>query len=518
MSLQQDLINDLADLEDSDRDEEQYAGDGNDDLTNDLNELSDSDENGLTLDEETDQKGNSAQKDLRAFTKVYNSNEFKDVMERIDTALETPIERAKIDKGPIEETSEYKLVVDGNNLGIKIDREATSILKYMRDHYQHRFPELESLVTDPISYAKTIKQIGQSEEISSVDLSSILAPATRMVVAVTAATTIGSPLPEREINLVLSAADVLLGLYAAQSKLINYVESRMELIAPNLSAIVGPAISAKLVIEAEGLSNLTKIPACNLQVLGKLHRDSTVLNMLNYGPNSIKTAKHAGYLMESELVRQVPADFRSKMVRMVAAKAALAIRVDSQRTGVESGYDGSVGRKFREDLVSRVEKLLEPSLLKATKPLPVPFEGTKTRRAGKRVRRDKLSTAATELTKSANRLMFGVHSEEVIVNDEMVNLGALGQFGSGGGGGRVRAIVNNNAGKVGISKKYQKILHRGNSGSSSGVSGLATSLSFTPVQGIELSNPKALIERQNRVAEANAKYFSGGFASALPKK
>jgi U4/U6 small nuclear ribonucleoprotein PRP31 len=47
--------------------------------------------------------------------------------------------------------------------------------------------------------------------------------------------------------------------------------------------------------------------------------------------------------------------------------------------------------------------------------------------------------------------------------------------------------------------------------------GLASSVVFTPVQGMELVNPDA---NKDRVKEANKKWFSdnAGFMSALPKK
>jgi U4/U6 small nuclear ribonucleoprotein PRP31 len=51
----------------------------------------------------------------------------------------------------------------------------------------------------------------------------------------------------------------------------------------------------------------------------------------------------------------------------------------------------------------------------------------------------------------------------------------------------------------------------------SNTSGLASSMVFTPVQGMELVNPDA---QKDRVKEANRKWFSenAGFMSALPKK
>jgi len=53
--------------------------------------------------------------------------------------------------------------------------------------------------------------------------------------------------------------------------------------------------------------------------------------------------------------------------------------------------------------------------------------------------------------------------------------------------------------------------------SSANTSGMASSMVFTPVQGMELVNPDA---NKERVKEANRKWFAdnSGFQSALPKK
>jgi U4/U6 small nuclear ribonucleoprotein PRP31 len=45
-----------------------------------------------------------------------------------------------------------------------------------------------------------------------------------------------------------------------------YVSSRMNVLAPNLSAIVGTTTAAKLLGVAGGLSGLAKMPACNVHV------------------------------------------------------------------------------------------------------------------------------------------------------------------------------------------------------------------------------------------------------------
>jgi len=45
-----------------------------------------------------------------------------------------------------------------------------------------------------------------------------------------------------------------------------YVSSRMNVLAPNLSAIIGTTTAAKLLGVAGGLAGLAKMPACNVHV------------------------------------------------------------------------------------------------------------------------------------------------------------------------------------------------------------------------------------------------------------
>ena len=49
-----------------------------------------------------------------------------------------------------------------------------------------------------------------------------------------------------------------------------YVSSRMNVLAPNLSAIVGTTTAAKLLGVAGGLNGLAKMPSCNVHVSSEL--------------------------------------------------------------------------------------------------------------------------------------------------------------------------------------------------------------------------------------------------------
>lgn len=87
-----------------------------------------------------------------------------------------------------------------------------------------------------------------------------------MGVTVTATTTSGQPLSEDSLERVLEAADMILRLDADKLLILELVKLRMHQIAPNLSEAVGEEIAARLMGVAGGLLNLSKMPACNVQV------------------------------------------------------------------------------------------------------------------------------------------------------------------------------------------------------------------------------------------------------------
>ena len=92
-----------------------------------------------------------------------------------------------------------------------------------------------------------------------------------------------------------------------------------------------------------------------------------------------------------------------------------------------------------------------------------------------------------------------------------------GNIGKGGIGGGIRGATVDERTKVRISQTLKKNMQKqravwgGTSSIKKVVSGTASSVAFTPVQGLEIVNPNAV----ERVNEANQKYFSAtsGFLS-----
>ncbi|CAO3594835.1 unnamed protein product [Absidia cylindrospora] len=334
-------------------------------------------------------------------------------------------------------------------------------------------------------------------DITNIDLRFILPSATIMVVTVTATTTNGRRLTDEEWQRTEDACDMALALEEARKKIINYVASRMTIIAPNLSHVVGSATAAQLLSAAGGLREFCKIPGCNVQVLGNNRKVVLGFSVATSNPHG------GGFIAQSPMVLAMPQDLRRKATKIISGKATLAGRIDQSRTAT----DGELGRKMREEIDQKLEKLQEPPPSKNTKALPIPDEGAKKKRGGKRVRRQKEVYAMTELRAARNRMTFGEQEEEFGYGDETEGLGmAAKQIG------KIRATQADQRNKV----KAPKLKHYGNSSGlqTSQTSGLASSLSFTPVQGIELIDPTAAAER---VKKANEKYFGDGAFSIVRK-
>lgn len=432
---------------------------------------------------------------VRTIAKLRDSEQLERVMREIEYRSANEGNGEVV--GPVEADPEYQLIVEANNLAVEIDNEVNIIHKFTRDKYSKRFPELESLVPGAIEYVSTVKELGNELDRAKNNetLLQFLTPATIMVVSVTASTTQGQLLSDEECKIIFEACEMAIEMNNFKQEIYNYVESRMSFIAPNVSAIVGASIAAKLMGVAGGLSNLSKMPACNLLVLGAQKKTLT-------GFSTTAIMPHTGFIYYSDIVQNTPPDLRRKAARLVAAKCTLAARADS----FHQYEDGHIGHNLREEIERKLDKLQEPPPVKQVKPLPAPIDQTKKKRGGRRVRKLKERYAITELRKQANRMTFGEIEEDAYQDDLGFSMGQVGKSGTG----RIRAPQIDEKTKVRISKTLQKNLQKqqvwgGSTSVRRQISGTASSVAFTPLQGLEIVNPQAAEKKLN---EASGKYFS----------
>ncbi|KIV79023.1 hypothetical protein PV11_06615 [Exophiala sideris] len=459
------------------------------------------------------------------------------VLEKISLYQNMPPHLRTTTVGSVEDNPEYHLLTESNSLSTQIDNEIILVHKFIRDHYSTRFPELETLVQNPLDYAKTvaiikngpldnIKALADSpHNIAGATLRSILDGPTLMVVTVEGTTTKGQPLSDAELDTTLRACQMTMELDRAKNVLTEYVQSRMNIFAPNLTVIIGSLTAAQLLNFAGGLKGLAKTPDRNVPAMGTRKQKQSGL-ATNVG------IRQQGFLYHSPLIQSIPSDLKVQAMRIVSAKLVLAARVDS----VHQAPDGSTGEQLRDDCLRRLDKLTEPPPNRGPRALPAPDDKPSRKRGGRRARKAKEATAMTDLRKQQNRMAFGTEEKEVGygAGDETAGLGMIGASNDG----RIRATQIDRRTMAKLSKKNPGWGGSGtatsmNSGMNTslkgfGMSGNATSLrasglrtsgvgagtassiSFTPVQGLELVDPKVQAELKRKREAESAGYFSSG--------
>ncbi|KAH7887893.1 hypothetical protein F5I97DRAFT_1926304 [Phlebopus sp. FC_14] len=465
--------------------------------------------------------------DVSSIAKLEGSRRMADILQEIERYQANPSSADAISL-PAHLNPEYSLIVQANNLSVDVDNEILVVHKFIRDHYAPKFPELEQLVQDPAQYIRTVRILANNEDPTKVDLTSVLPAAMIMSVLITATTSSGQPLQDAQWQAIDRACDLADRLEEARKKIFMYVSSRMNVLAPNLSAIVGTTTAAKLLGVAGGLGPLAKMPSCNVHLLGAQKK-------IALGFSSVTHRRHTGFVFQSELLQQTPPEYQLKVQRTVGAKCVLAARMDLERTR----RDGSYGEELREKVEKHIDRLAAPPPAKITKALPIPNDGPKKRRGGKRLvvlvvlislsyhhsnttnlltypplsaRKAKEAYAQTELRKLQNRMAFGEVEEEVGAFDQTKGLGMIGV-----GTGKVRAGLGEAKSRAKLSKKNKlrtAALTRA-AQNVSATSGTATSLTVTPVQGFELTNRAAAAQR---VKEANDRWFAAGQFSFVGQK
>lgn len=180
------------------------------------------------------------------------------------------------------------------------------ISERLHEWYGLYFPELSDYASDE-SYARFISEKDSREAIlDALDLK---------------IESVGSELEDIDLITVRRFAALLSSLYREKEDLEDCIKNRMETAAPNLSAIVGHSLAARLISIAGGLKRLSSMPAGTVQLLGA---EKALFAHLKQGK---RPPKH-GIIFQHPLIHQAPYWQRGKIARAMASKLSIAARVD----------------------------------------------------------------------------------------------------------------------------------------------------------------------------------------------
>ncbi|MDD1721151.1 MAG: NOP58 family protein [Euryarchaeota archaeon] len=110
-------------------------------------------------------------------------------------------------------------------------------------------------------------------------------------------------------------------LHELRSDIAASIVREMQALAPNISNVAGELLGARLIAAAGGLEPLARMPSSRIQVMGA---SKALFRHLKY---KSKPPKH-GLIFQHPLVRGNPVRIRGKVARLLAAKIAIAARLD----------------------------------------------------------------------------------------------------------------------------------------------------------------------------------------------
>lgn len=227
-----------------------------------------------------------------------------------------------------------------------LDKTINLFMGRIQEWYGLHFPELTHLLENQETYARLVSNLGDRENLVAEALEKEgLQKDKAEQIANAATTSMGAALREEDIHQIQELCRATLALSDLRQKLDNYIDTTIREVAPNIHALAGSLLGARLIAIAGGLDNLAKMPASTIQVLGA---EKALFRALKTGS---RPPKH-GLLFQHALIHEAPRWQRGKISRALAGKLAIAARIDAYRGKF-------VGDELKANFERRVKEIQE---------------------------------------------------------------------------------------------------------------------------------------------------------------
>src|SRR3990170_5742723 len=226
----------------------------------------------------------------------------------------------------VSESPDLHIIQAINSLD-EIDKIANGLSSRLREWYGLHFPELDNIIDSINGYSKIVLG-GKRDDLTDKVYTDAGFPETKVeMLSLLQKKSKGGAISDENLAIVQTLAKQILELFDLRNTLEKHIETQMELVAPNISGILGAAVGARILARAGSLKKLAFMPASTIQVLGA---EKALFRSLKTGS---QPPKH-GLLFQHALVHAAPRWQRGKIARAVAGKAAIGARVDFHGGGL----------------------------------------------------------------------------------------------------------------------------------------------------------------------------------------
>lgn len=319
-----------------------------------------------------------------------------------------------------------KGVINSYCLIEQMEKNLNTFVMRVKEWYGWHFPELAKLIPDNEVYTKLVNYVGNRDSISDeslVEMEEICGSGElSQKVLDMSMISMGNDLTEVDEVSLKAFSQYVCDHYDYKNNLQGYLKEKMEVVSPNLTALLGESVGAKLVNASASLANLAKLPASTIQIMGA---EKALFRALK---KKGSTPKY-GLLYNSSFISRAGIKDKGKISRFLANKCALAARLDMHLINPTNRFGMAMKKQVDDRLESlasgkRTEKnqdVIEEVLaeLKAEN-LYVECEMKKTKKSKKekKVSKDKKKDKKKK-KRSASNAEMDVEEEAVGVEDAM---------------------------------------------------------------------------------------------------
>ncbi|BGP48350.1 Nucleolar protein 56 [Rhodotorula kratochvilovae] len=230
----------------------------------------------------------------------------------------------------------------------QLDKDVNTFAMRVREWYGWHFPELVRVVPDNYQYAKVCRLLGDKSQLTE----DILEPLAELLdnndtlarnILDASRASMGTDISEVDHLNIKNFATRVIHLYDYRKSLQAYLSDKMGVVAPNLAALIGDTVGARLISHAGSLTNLSKYPASTVQILGA---EKALFRALKTKGNTPKY----GLIYHSTFIGRAGAKNKGRISRFLANKCSIASRIDC--------FSDLPSTKFGEVLRDQVEERL----------------------------------------------------------------------------------------------------------------------------------------------------------------
>lgn len=252
---------------------------------------------------------------------VQSQQEFNEIISKVNIAKT---------KSTMQKPKKDKILMSVIGVIDELDKTTNTFAERVREWYALHSPEIVKAVQSNEKFIELVAEYGHREKIKDEK--------------VKVKSSSGMDFEDSDIGALQTISKSVDALYQSRNDLEKYLESLAKEVVPNTSAVAGPLLASRLLQLAGGLEKLSRMPSSTVQLLGA---EKALFRHMKTGGKPPKF----GVLFAHPLIQNGKQENRGKIARLIAAKLAIAARVDMYSTRDD-------GDKMRKELEEEVNKVM----------------------------------------------------------------------------------------------------------------------------------------------------------------